>query len=105
MPAPLNPKQKELADKVTAASKEWVKAKKAEDLARTQLDRAIAQSVKNGITYRQVASAVGMSVAWVQGSLVRSGVIDPPKPRTKPVVKAVKKPTKKRVRKALAAAS
>lgn len=40
--------------------------------ARAELDAAVRAASESGVSYRQIASAIGLSVAWVQQSLQRT---------------------------------
>lgn len=46
---------------------------------RDQLDAEIVKAREEGQTYSQIAEEIGLSVAWVQASLKRSGVVGQPK--------------------------
>lgn len=42
-------------------------------VARAELDKAILAGKEDGLTYKEIAREAGLSVAWVQGALQRSG--------------------------------
>ena len=53
------------------ASKYNTRTAEADDL-RVQLDAVVKEAREEGGTFRQIADIANRSVAWVQGSLVRS---------------------------------
>lgn len=59
---------------LSQAGKDYNNGKTVLYKQRTALDKAVKTAAKNGLSYRDIAKAIGMSVAWVQLSLTRSGV-------------------------------
>lgn len=59
------------------AGKDFTSSKAAVYKNRTTLDKAVKSAAKSGVTYRDIAKEIGLSVAWVQLSLTRSGVTSP----------------------------
>lgn len=58
---------------VTAGAARLRKAKEAARKVRDEQDALILQAREEGATYREIASAAGVSTAWVQSALERSG--------------------------------
>lgn len=55
------------------------KSRETQRAARTRLDLAMLEAKENGATYRDLASAAGVSTAWVQTALERCGYTTTPR--------------------------
>lgn len=56
----------------------YLTLRKASREARDRLDAEILNARKSGVTYAAIAADIGLSVAWVQASLHRSGGVPAP---------------------------
>lgn len=81
MAAKADPKKKATVAlrELKRASVPFRKARENAHKAQDAMDAAIRSAREAGATYREIAAAVGMSTAWVQNALHRSGYR--PKPR------------------------
>lgn len=62
-----------MADRLTTVSDRYRKSRENSRQLRDELDALIAASKADGQTFRAIATKIGMSVAWVQNSLQRTG--------------------------------
>lgn len=60
---------------LTKKADRYKSARTATRAARVDLDAAVKDASEGGLSYRDIAREIGMSVAWVQLSLTRSGVV------------------------------
>lgn len=61
--------------KLSKASKKYKTARTESKTTRAALDATVRAASAGGMSYREIAREIGLSVAWVQLSLTRSGVI------------------------------
>lgn len=61
--------------KTVSAGKRYKDSRERSSKLRDDLDAEIVKARAEGQTYNQIAEDIGLSVAWVQASLKRSGLV------------------------------
>lgn len=61
--------------KLKSTGKRYAEVRERTHKIRDDLDTEIVKAREEGQTYNEIADEIGLSVAWVQASLKRSGLV------------------------------